>query len=137
MKTAVHPIVAEAARKYRASTRRTHARVTFAAHDMNAFAELGRITVEQWHAAGAGPQNLDAYNSVMLDLMSDEWTISDEKFVTAETVAALLDWPVAEVTQRGRQAVAQGLDEDREYLASHWRAIQRRATAPADPKDRT
>lgn len=106
---------------------RSYARVTFAAHDMNAFAELGRITVKQWHAAAAGPQDLDDYNSVMLDLMRDEWTIADEKFVTAETVAALLDWPVAEVVQRGRQAVAQVLDEDREYLASRRREIYRRA----------
>ena len=124
-----HPLIAEAARKFRASTRRTHGRVTFAAHDMNAFAELGRITVDQWHAATAGPQNLDADNSVMLDLMQDEWTIADEKFVTAETVAALLGWPVAEVTQRGRQAVAQQLDEDGEYLAARWREINRRSAA--------
>jgi hypothetical protein len=108
-----YPLIAEAARKLQA----TYARVTFAAHDMNAFAELGRITVDQWHAATAEPQNLDYDNSVILDLMQDEWTIADEKFVSAETVAALLGWPVAEVTQRGRQAVARQLDEEREYLS--------------------
>ena len=120
-----HPLITEAVRKLRA--RPSFARVTFAAHDMNAFAELGRITVEQWLDAPAGPQDLDDYNSVMLDLMRDEWTIEDEKFVSAETVAVLLGWPVAEVTQRGRQAGAQGLDEDREYLASRRRDIYHRA----------
>lgn len=100
----------------------TFARITFAAHDMNAFAELGRITVEQWHAARTGPQNLDADNSVMLDLMGDEDTIEDEKFIHAETAAALLNCPVAEVIQRGRQAVAQQLDEDSERLRKWSRA---------------
>jgi hypothetical protein len=95
----------------------TFARITFAAHDMNAFAELGRITPEQWRTACPGPQNIDAYNSVMLDLMRDEHTIEDEKFVQPETVAALLNWPVAEVIQRGRQAVARQLDEEADYLA--------------------
>lgn len=108
---------------------RSFARVTFAAHDMNAFAELGRITVEQWRDAPEGPQNLDSYNSVMLDLMIEEWSMTNEKFVTAETAAALLGWPVAEVIQRGRQAVARQLDEDREYLASRRRNIYRRIAA--------
>lgn len=103
-----------------------YGKVTFAAHDMNAFAEIGRITVEQWHAATEGPQNLDPENSVILDLMRDQHTLVGEKFVTAEVVAKLLDWPLAEVIQRGRQAVARRLDEDREYLASRRREIWRR-----------
>lgn len=100
----------------------TFAGITFAAHDMNAFAELGRITVEQWEAAhDIGPQDPDAYNALLLDLMADEDTMTDEKVVSVATVAALLNWPVDEVIQRGRQAVAQQLDADSEFLRSRGR----------------
>lgn len=104
-----------------------HVRITFAAHDMNAFAELGRIAVDQYRLAPAGPQNVTPDNSIMLDLMRDEWTIADEKFITAETAAALIGCPVEEVIPRGRQAVARGLDEDREYLRSRRKDIYDRA----------
>ncbi len=124
-----HPLIEEAARKLRESTKRTHARVTFAAHDMNAFAHLGDITVEQWQAAPEGPQDADAYNSVILDLMQDEDTMRDEKFVTVETAAELLGWPAAEFIQRGRQAVAQVLDEERAMLRARYRDILWRKTA--------
>jgi len=102
-----------------------HARITFAAHDMNAFADLGRITVEQWHAAhDIGPGDPDAYNTLLLDLMADEDTMTDEKVVSVAAVAALLNWPVAEVIQRGRQAVARQLDADNERMRA-WRTRSR------------
>lgn len=105
------------------------ARVTFASHDMNAFAELGRITIAQYRSASEGPQNVDPSNSIILDLMRDEHTIAAEKFVTAETAAALLGWEPAETISRGRQAVAQVLDEEAEYLRSRRREIYRRVAA--------
>lgn len=105
-----------------------HARVTFAAHDMNGFAELGRITVAQFHAAPEGPQTVTPDNSVILDLMRDEDTLEDEKFVTVETAGALLGWPPETVVSRGRQVLAQILDEDAEYLRT--RKIVPGAIAP-------
>lgn len=106
-----------------------HARVTFAAHDMNAFAELGQITVAQWHAAPTGPDTVSKDNSIILDLMRGEYDMVDEKFVTPETAGVLLGWPAEQVVSRGRQAVAQGLDEDAEYLRSRRRDVYRRIAA--------
>lgn len=42
---------------------------------------------------------------------------------------ALLDWPVEQVVSRGRQAVAQVLDEDAEYLRNRRRDVYRRIAA--------
>lgn len=84
----------------------THAIVTAVIHDMNGFADLGQITVEQYDAAAAAPDRnqIDDF-CLILDLWDDSGCI-DGKGVSAETAAALLGWTPAEIEQRARQRLA-------------------------------
>lgn len=97
----------------------THAIVTFCAHDIGPagnFAPLGRATVGQYYDAPEGPSEIDANNSIILDLMSDDFTIINDKHIDVETAAALLGWPVAGFVPRARQALAQHVDELEEMI---------------------
>lgn len=96
-----------------------YAVVTFADHEQNGFAGLGRITEAQFRAAPVGPDDPNADHAFILDLWESDvvgWDVGvvDDKIVTKETAAAVLGWPVAEIVQRGRQAVAAAGDEFRE-----------------------
>ena len=103
----------------------THAIVTAAIHDMNGFAELGQITVEEYEAAETYFA-CDATGD--FDLLLDLWTKeghTEDKYVSKETAAGLLNWETAEIEQRARQMLAQINDEDDEYCRARRSIIQR------------
>jgi hypothetical protein len=104
----------------------THAIITAAIHDMNGFADLGQITVEEYETAETAPDPNQADDfCLLLDLWDETGHIAD-KYVSMDTVASLLGWPVGEIEQRSRQRLAQINDEYRKYL-------EKSDSAPREP----
>lgn len=104
-----------------------YAEITAAIHDMNGFAPLGRITVEQYEAAEEIPKPADDVQVVyLLDLWDKDGTF-DDKIVSRETAAALAGLDPLAIEQVARQRLAQINDEDSEYMKQ--RATVRAALA--------
>lgn len=102
----------------------THAIVTGAIHDMNGFAPLGMITVEQYSDAESVPDRNQTDDFCLLLDLWDGADMIDNKHVSGETVAALLGLDVNEIEQRARQKLAEINDLD----AEHSRSLAARLT---------
>ncbi len=94
-----------------------YAVVTVACHDMNGFANLGRITIEQYHAAPAGPQDVDEHHSITLDRWDKSGHV-DDKFVSVETAAELLGIGTQAVIPFGRARLEEINAADEQYCLS-------------------
>lgn len=93
-----------------------YAEVTAAIHDMNGFADLGEISVEEYRAAETFEWPDTADVNYILDLCRNNGDRLDEKLVSRETAAALLGADPATLDQKARQRLAFINDEASAHL---------------------
>ncbi len=98
-----------------------YAKVTAGIHDMNGFADLGKISVEQYEAAETFGWPDGEEVTYILDLYEGEHSIIDDKTVSRETAAALIGADLATIDQKARQMLAEINDEYAAYVASRAR----------------